>query len=90
MQVGAARRAGVTERYLDDTGPGGRWFSLIAVSVGVYAGASMISGYEPINGTVVMNGLATAMCVRSANLASLSIGRGHTGEPGGGGSCKTP
>ena len=60
LQVLAARRAGVPERYIDTNGRGGLLFSAVAAAVSVYALISMTVGYEQVNGAAVMCGLATA------------------------------
>ena len=89
LQVLAARRAGAHERYIDTNGRGGLLLGAVATAVGVYALISVAAGYERVNGAAVICGLATALCVRSANLASQSIrraaARGGEGEP-----CATP
>lgn len=83
LQVLAARHAGVQERFFDDEGTGSMVFGAVMLAGGVYVAVSMAAaGYRPITGAVFMCAFATAMCVRSATLASRSIRRGHAREPG--------
>ena len=82
LQVLAARRAGVPERYIAADGPGGLVFGAVAVIVALYVTVSLAAGYEQVNGAAVICGFAAALCVRSADLTSQSIRRGQTREPG--------
>jgi hypothetical protein len=91
LQVLTARRAGVPERYFNTEGPGSLLRGVVATAIGVYAAASFAAGYERVDGAVVMCGLTTLMCIRSAGLASQSIQRSHPSEPGKEDEpCKTP
>ncbi|HEV7805381.1 MAG TPA: hypothetical protein VGO80_06170 [Solirubrobacteraceae bacterium] len=80
LQVLAARRAGVPERYIAADAPRGLVFGAVAVIVARYATVSLAAGHEQVNGAAVICGFAAALCVRSANLASQSIRRDR--EPG--------
>ena len=81
MQVLAARRRGVRERYIDTNGPGGLVFAPRR-AVSSHA-PTLAAGYEQVNGAAVICGFAAALCVRSADLTSQSIRRAAAhGNPG--------